>query len=64
MVSEFTSANVETVKLAQLVPFGGTSVKQTNLVKETSDLNNSQKVNAVALYFTKRYIDKSALFIV
>jgi hypothetical protein len=30
-------------------PFGGTSVKQTNLVKETGDLNNSQKVNAVAV---------------
>ena len=30
-------------------PFGGTSVKQTNLVKETCDLNNSPKINAVAV---------------
>ena len=36
-----------------LFPLGlsplGTSVKQTNLVKETGDLNNSPKINAVAV---------------
>ncbi|MBQ1464720.1 MAG: hypothetical protein IIZ18_07915, partial [Ruminococcus sp.] len=36
-----------------LFPLGlsplGTSVKQTNLVKETCDLNNSPKINAAAL---------------
>ena len=44
-----------------LFPLGlsplGTSVKQTNLVKETGDLNNSKKVNAVALEKRKMLVN-------